>query len=73
MKRQLREIADRRSLLIFRAESQRRIAVSYCRALSLGDFILNFAKSAVKTMLKYHSNKGLTIFSSLWAIVHRSK
>jgi len=72
MNRQLREIARRRSLLVFRTEMQRRSLSDYCLSFSLSEIALSYGKSILGYILKSKISKGLTIFSSLWAIVHRS-
>jgi len=73
MKKRLHEIELRRSVLFSCAESQRRSLVNYCQTFSPGIFVFHYAESAVKTILKSKITKVLTIFSSLWAIVHRRK
>lgn len=73
MKRKLHEIELRRSGLIFYAESQRRSLVNYCQTLSPGYFVLHYAESAARAILKSRLTKVLTIISSFWAIVHHRR
>jgi len=73
MNSQLREIAKKRSALIFRTEMQRRSLLDYFQNFSLGVIALHVGESILNTILKSKITKGLTIFSSLWAIVHRRK
>lgn len=69
MKRKLQKIELRHSVLVLRAESQRRSLVDHCQDLSPGYLALHYAESAFKAILKTRRIKVLTIFSFFRAIV----